>query len=1606
MHRKCGVMLPKQSKIASAVITMMLLSAGAAHAGTITTAPDDGTVAEKFHGGRRDEGVQFINRKNPDNSTNEHADTATKDGQYLLKGGTNFAAAGATATRAGIAIGDHAQAVGNDTHEEENLINGGAIAIGQGAQGLHNSAIALGTVARASGQTALAIGRQSNASGDLSMALGNVADATGKSAIALGNSANASGDQAVAIGGAGSSIYYDEKNQTKAGGKKSVALGAGAKATTENSVAVGAGSVAADANTDMKFGQSAPIGGAVSFGSGSLQRQLKNVAAGADDTDAVNVAQVQNVKDELQGNINTVDAKTKNTVHFTDDSHNTIKLDGKNGGTTISGVKAGTADTDAVNVGQLNKKAGEITNTVTNNINSGATNAVIYDSNKHDSVTLGGVNATAPVALKNVADGAVLADSTDAVNGRQLHHATQSAANNFGGGSTADEHGNITAPTYNVANGSFNNVGDALTAVDGRVANVESNVSTIGDQVTTNTQNITKLNEADTRNVKYDGKSGFDTVTLAGGKEGTRLTNVKAGNLAADSKDAVNGSQLFETNQNVSKQTTRVDNLTTNVTTLTSNLSVTNQNVTDLQAADKLNVKYDSAAKDSVTLGGKDAKSVKLSNVADGSDKHDAVNVGQLSRATDGLQSQIDVHNDKITNIDGRVTQNTKNIGQNTTDISALKQDALQWNSTLGAYDASHGTASPQTIANVKAGQADTDAVNVKQLKDNISSGVNNGSTNAVLYDTDKNGKRLNSVSLQGGAAGPVTINNVAEGKLSKDSTQAVNGSQLFATNQTVAAQGTSIKAIDQRVTVNEGDIKSIKGDVSNITDVVNDHTTSINVLQKADERSVKYDGQSGNFDSITLAGGKEGTRISNVKDGIARDDAANMGQLRDGITEAKNYTDTQVSNLNTTIGTATKNAVQYDGDNHTSVTLGGANASAPVSLHNIADGVKANDAVNVGQLSKVESIANNANQGWNVAVNNGTSSRVHPGDTVVFQDDGNNIALKQDGQTITVGMKDDVKFNSVSIVGGPSLSVSGIDMGGKKITNVGSGEIKAGSTDAVNGGDVYKVVQQQTTEATKNAVQYDTNIFNDRLNSVTLEGGKAGPVSIKNVAVGRDKTDAVNVEQLHNTATIFGAGAQVNPDGSINAPTYEMNRQADGSVSTYHNVGDALKDIDGRTTANTTNIKNLQDSDALSVKYDSSAKNSVTFGGSSATSPVVLKNVAAGTDDTDGVNVKQLKDSVSSGVNNGSTNAVLYDTDKNGKRLNSVSLIGSGNSAVVINNVADGKVAKDSTQAINGSQLFGNISNTLGGGAGATFTTVNNVTQVTYKIGDGKGGQTTVNGVGGAIENLDGRTTKIENNVQQVVDGKAGLVQQQDPHGDITVGKDSGGKSVNFSGKDGDRVLTGIADGKIANGSKDAVNGGQLNQVIQTIDNNNRITVQSVDGNTKWIARADAGSIGSTATATGKNSVAVGQGSVADRDNSFSVGSKGNERQVTNVADGTAPTDAVNVRQLNANIAGAQQQSNNYTDQRINQVYKDMDGLKKDAYAGTAAAMALGNLPQSWAPGRGIVTAGAANYRGQSAFAAGYSYRTENDRWTVKAAVSGDVRSGVGGAVSAGFMY
>ncbi|WP_175884992.1 YadA-like family protein [Burkholderia sp. BCC0044] len=1168
----------------------------------------------------------FVDRGNPDNALNGQCIDGTNPLCVTTKSGTFVAVSTANVTQgtnakagtSGIAIGDQSNA-----SSKGGTSSGGAIAIGVGSQALANSATAIGTVAVAQGNTALAIGRQSAAVGDFSMALGNVADAHGTSSIALGHSALASGDRSVAIGGANptssdgvsAGASYDAATQTRAAGTQSVAIGAGAQTSDNNQVAIGSGSVGANnGGTPVFGGTAAPVGGAVSFGALGSERQLKNVAAGAADTDAVNVQQLKNVNSTLSTGIGNVDARVTSV--------------GNSLSTTISNV-----DQRVTSVG----------NSLSTSIVTATQNVVKYTDNSHAAIALDGATGT---TIGGVAAG--VAD-TDAVNVGQLK------------GSVAPLQTSISTAASNITN-----LQNSVTGIDGSLSTAASNIG--------------NLQAADTRNVKYDGASGFDSVTFAG-PNGTTLRNVADGK---DAHDAVNVGQL---NGGLASLSTSVTN---NLSTTLGNLStsITSQ----IGNATKNAVQYDDDAHGGVTLGGKGATApVGLHNVADGVAAHDAVNVSQLGKATDTL-------NQSITTVGNQVTTNTGNI-------AALQQDALQWNPSLGAYDASHGGHGPQLISNVAAGKSGTDAVNVDQLNAAIHDGTSQLDALAVKYDDASK----QQVSLGAGNGGnPVRVTNVAAGNVAAGSTDAVNGAQLrLATDGAAAALGGGATA-NPDGSISAPNYKIGGSAFNNVGDAL-----------------TNLDGRVGG-NTATLANHE--TRISNAETNIADNTAAIAGLQQD--------------------------ALQFD------PTLGAFSAArggAPTKLTNVADGNVAagsTDAVNGGQLSGVKT------------------------------------ALEQ------------------------------------QITNVSN----------------------QAGEAVKNVVKYDVDTNGNRLNSVSLVGGDA-------------------------------------------------------------------------------------------------------------TSAVVLKNVAAGTNDTDAVNVKQLKD-VQSNLNQLGALAVQYDDGSK----STITLGGAGGTRIT--NVQAGTLGATSTDAVNGSQLY------------ATNQ------QVSKNTTD--------------ISNLQGSVTNIAN-------GKAGLVQQQDANGAITVGKDSGGTSVNFSGTAGDRVLTGVAAGVNAN---DAVNMGQFNSALQNVATNDKIRAAATDANTTWIARADAGAIGSTATATGKNAVAVGQGSVADRDNSFSVGAKGSERQITNVAAGTAPTDAVNVQQLNDNLATASTQAKGYTDQRIGQVYNSFNDLKKDMYGGVASAMAVAGLPQPTGAGRSMVSAATSNYHGQQGFAAGYSYVTESNRWVVKASVTGNTRSDFGAVVGAGYQF
>jgi len=230
----------------------------------------------------------------------------------------------------------------------------------------------------------------------------------------------------------------------------------------------------------------------------------------------------------------------------------------------------------------------------------------------------------------------------------------------------------------------------------------------------------------------------------------------------------------------------------------------------------------------------------------------------------------------------------------------------------------------------------------------------------------------------------------------------------------------------------------------------------------------------------------------------------------------------------------------------------------------------------------------------------------------------------------------------------------------------------------------------------------------------------------------------------------------------------------------------------------------------------------------------------------------------------------------------------------------------------------------------------------------------------------------------------------------------------VTFSGVGG-TVLRNVAPGALAAGSMEAVNGGKLYEVQQSLGMlDNRVSsletagvdkpieapspgLGSGTGTGSVVGGANADASGASSTALGQrakamhdNSVAIGSGSTTDRADSVSVGSAGSERQITNLAAGVAPTDAVNVQQMNNAVRSARQ----------------------DAMGGVAAAMAVAGLPQSTLPGRTFVGLAGSTYGREYGSAIGVSYMALNGKWVVKASANTSSRGEVGAVVGGGFYW
>ncbi|HFE7584067.1 TPA: trimeric autotransporter adhesin SadA [Salmonella enterica subsp. enterica serovar Newport] len=1354
---------------------------------------------------------------------------------------------------ASAAMGYHASAMGK-----------WSTAIGSYSQSTGDSSLALGVKSVSAGDRAIAMGASSSASGSYSMAMGVYANSSGAKSVALGY-------RSVASGATSSALGY----QATASGDDSAAFGNGAKAVGTNSVALGSGSIAQEDNS-------------VAVGNSTTQRQITYVAKGdinSTSTDAVTGAQIyslsQSVADRLGGGASVNSDGTVNAPLYEVGTgiYNNV-------GSALSALNTSITNTEASVAGL-------------------AEDALLWD----DSTSAFSASHTGNASkITNLAAGTLAADSTDAVNGSQLFDTNEKVDQN-----TADITANTDSINQNTADITAN-----TDSINQNTTDIAANTTSINQNTTdiaTNTTNINSLSDSVTTltddALLWDAASGAFSAKHNGND--SKITNLAAGTLAADSTDAVNGSQLFATNENVSQNTTDIATNTTSINSLSDSVTT----LTD----DALLWDATSGAF-SANHNGSDSKITNLAAGTLAADSTDAVNGSQLFATNENVsQNTTDIAANTTS-----INQNTTDIATNTTSINnlsnsvtTLTDDALLWDADSGTFSASR-SGSASKITNLAAGTlaADsTDAVNGSQLYEtnqkvdqntsdiaDINTTITNLSTDALSWN-----ETTSSFSASHGSSTTNKITNVAAGELSEESTDAVNGSQLFETNEKVDQNTTDIAANTTNITQNSTAIENLNTSVSDIN-------TSITGLT---DNALLWDEDIGAFSANH---GGSTSKITNVAAGALSEDstdAVNGSQLYETNQKVDQNT-SAIADINTSITNLGTDALSWDDEEGAFSASHGTSGTNKIT--NVAAGEIASDstdAVNGSQLYETNMLISQYNESISQLAGDTSETYITENGTGVKYIRTNDNGLEGQDAYATGNGATAVGYDAVAS-GAGSLAL------GQNSSSSIEGSIALGSGSTSNRAITTGI---RETSATSDGVVIGYNTTDrELLGALSLGTDGESYRQITNVADGSEAQDAVTVRQLQNA---IGA-VTTTPTKYYHANSTEEDSLAVGTDS----LAMGAKTIVNADAGIGIGLNTLVMADAINgIAIGSNARanhaNSIAMGNGSQTTR------GAQTDYT----------------------AYNMDTPQNSVGEFSV---GSEDGQRQITNVAAGSA---DTDAVNVGQLK------------VTDAQVSRNTQ-------------SITNLNTQVSNLDTRVTNIENGI-------------------------------------GDIVTTGST------------------KYFKT----------NTDGADANAQGADSVAIGSGSIAAAENSVALGTNSVADEANTVSVGSSTQQRRITNVAAGVNNTDAVNVAQLKASEAGSVryetnadgsvnysvlnlgdgsggttrignvsaavndtdavnyaqlkrsvEEANTYTDQKMGEMNSKIKGVENKMSGGIASAMAMAGLPLAYAPGANMTSIAGGTFNGESAVAIGVSMVSESGGWVYKLQGTSNSQGDYSAAIGAGFQW
>ena len=1585
--------------------------------------------------------------------------------------GSSAKAKEANATAVGMnatALGNQSTAIGSNANVADGARE--SVAIGNNASTAKSYSFAAGPNAKTAEQLSVAIGFNANATGLhavaigpnattginawSTIAIGNNANATLRHGVAIGDNATTKGDLAIAMGTNSTSQYQSVSlgAESAANGGSSIALGASSNATVGGSVALGNSTVAgsnmfdatssgatfkndAGVNTTVSFAaNSSAIGGAVSVGKAGNERQIQNVAAGrisATSTDAINGSQLYTVLNNsgfnVQENGNAKSRINNNgVVNFKDGNLTTANVTDTDNGTIVKfdvnttniTTDATTGNATATNPNNI-ATAGDVTNAINNVRNmpitfTGNTGSAVKKLGESLGIVGDGTDITSTADANNVT---FTLNKSTAVTAGDNKAVTSGAVDTAIKAINLTTAGNTGAGAVNLATQSLN-----ITGSNGLTTVATGN----GIEVKIDDETRKKIDDASSaKEVSASVSSGSSAVSVTANGTTKNADGVEVTDYAVDlsqaTKDDIQKGVDANTTVNTKGLTFTGDTKESDVKKLGDKVAITgDDNITTEANPNGVQVKLNKDLKvdsvkagdttinndgltinggPSVTKSGINAGDKKITGVAAGTDDTDAVNVSQLKEVK------------KVANKGWNLTAN----GSNSSNVAP--GETVDLNNTDGNIQITKNATDDNVTFNLNK------TINVTNV---------NATGNVTAGDTVLNTNGLTiaggpSVTKSGINAADKKISNVKAGDVSETSQDAVNGSQLYSLGDTInkkidgmgfnlATNGTETPALsdaDKRIVSNEtfaiNQGKNIK-----VTQIANGYEIATADNMTLGEKA--ENGQPGSDGSLAVKG-KDGSAVSiNGKDGsigLSGKDGANPLTLKtvkgpagvDGEDTAKkprlDVNGESVATLN--------DGLKFTGNNESTVNKHKLNTLVKIKGEGVAEAESTNFKSAAGNINvkadgtdTLEVQLAKDLKGLNSAEfkdASGDVTKITPAGIEVNKADN----LNADGSA-----KDPNKT--------VSISNTGVNAGGNKVTNVADGDVNADSKDAINGSQLYNAVA--TTDLTPNTTgKIDTPVDGSKLVNATTVANAINN-SGWNVTVNKDggEAEGETVQKVSpgNTVTyIAGQNIKIKQDGmnftisttkdlkaenvtakTVNTTTINLGEGDNSTPITVVSGKDAAPNLDGKTPnrmnfggetiatlsdglkfgANVGGVYNAKLNSQINVKGADSNTNWSEFDGGD--------NVMTNIDKSGNVRVgikKNLKvESVT--ANKFTAGDTVIDSNgvtiKNGPSMTSMG-IDAGSKA--ISNVTAGV---EDTDAVNVAQLK----------SAKTEVEEGKNTTVTSRIGANGQVIYSVSAKDTSANVTTSEALVVENRGEKDINGTSvtnyHLDLSQKTKNDIQKGADAN-TAINSKG------LTFVGDSNKSDVKK-------LGDEVEITGDDNITTVANPKGvkvklnkdlkvNTVTANKFTAGD-----TVIDGNGVTIKNGPSMTK-NGIDAGNK----QITNVAPGRIAadsTDAVNGSQLHEVKADM----NN----KINHLNGQVNKLGKRVNAGTASALAASQLPQAYIPGKSMVSVAAGNYQGQNAVALGMSRISDNGKIIIRLAGTSDTQGKVGVAVGAGYHW